>query len=119
MHCCQEGDMGIATKGNRSMAEPSKLFDDIAKMAQGALGAANSARQEAEASMRAWFERQVAEMDFVPREDFDTVAEMAQLAREENDLLKTRLDALEKDVAALQKKPRAAPKKAPAAQGAD
>ena len=101
------------------MSEPSKLFDDFAKLAQGALGAANSARQEAEATMRAWFERQVAEMDFVPRDDFDTVAEMARLAREENDALKGRLDDLEKEIAALKKKPRTTPKKPATGQGSD
>lgn len=77
------------------MADGTKFFDDLARVAQGALGAANSARTEAEASFRAWFERQVAEMDFVPREDFDAVAEMARLAREENEALSRRIEALE------------------------
>ncbi|MGF1607222.1 MAG: accessory factor UbiK family protein [Rhodothalassiaceae bacterium] len=81
------------------MAESPRFFDDLARLAQGALGAANSARAEAEASMRAWLERQMAEMDFVPREDFDTVADMARLAREENERLSARLDALEAELA--------------------
>jgi BMFP domain-containing protein YqiC len=35
-------------------------------------------------------------MDLVKREEFEAVKEMARLAREENETLKARLDALEK-----------------------
>ena len=42
------------------------------------------------------FFRWLAERDFVTREEFDAVRAMAQKAREENEALKARLDALEK-----------------------
>jgi BMFP domain-containing protein YqiC len=38
----------------------------------------------------------LADHDFVTREEFDAVKAMAQKAREENENLKTRLDAIEK-----------------------
>ena len=37
----------------------------------------------------------MADRDFVTREEFDAVRAMAQKAREENEALKARLDALE------------------------
>ena len=84
------------------MQNQSKLFDDFAKLAQGALGAASSAREEFEATMRAWVDSQVDKMNLVPREDFDVVAEMAQRARTENDALAERVAALEAKVEALE-----------------
>jgi len=41
-------------------------------------------------------DRWLADRDFVTREEFDAVRAMAQKAREENEALKARLDALEK-----------------------
>jgi BMFP domain-containing protein YqiC len=40
-------------------------------------------------------DRWLADRDFVTREEFDAVRIMAQKAREENEALKARLDALE------------------------
>jgi BMFP domain-containing protein YqiC len=40
-------------------------------------------------------DRWLADRDFVTREEFDAVRAMAQKAREENEALKTRLNALE------------------------
>jgi len=37
----------------------------------------------------------LADMDVVPREEFEVVREMARTAREENDALKKRLETLE------------------------
>jgi BMFP domain-containing protein YqiC len=41
-------------------------------------------------------DRWLSDRDFVTREEFDAVRAMAQKAREENNALKARLDALEK-----------------------
>ena len=41
-------------------------------------------------------ERFLRELDLVRREEFEAVKEMARLAREENEALKARIDALEK-----------------------
>lgn len=40
-------------------------------------------------------DRWLADRDFVTREEFDAVRAMAMKAREENEMLKARLDALE------------------------
>jgi BMFP domain-containing protein YqiC len=45
--------------------------------------------------MKGWIDRWLADRDFVTREEFDAVRAMAQKAREENEMLKARLDALE------------------------
>ena len=42
------------------------------------------------------FRRWLADRDFVTREEFDAVRAMAQKAREENEALKARIEALEK-----------------------
>lgn len=85
------------------MQNQSKFFDDLSKLAQGAIGAASSAREEAEASLRAWLDSQMAQMNLVPREDFDAVAEMAEKARTENEALAKRVADLEAQVAELAK----------------
>lgn len=61
-----------------------------------AMGVAQGAKGEAETAMSSWVDRWLAERDFVTREEFDAVRTMAQKAREENEALKARLDALEK-----------------------
>eukprot|EP00326_Haptolina_ericina_P045007 CAMPEP_0181234828 /NCGR_PEP_ID=MMETSP1096-20121128/37201_1 /TAXON_ID=156174 ORGANISM="Chrysochromulina ericina, Strain CCMP281" /NCGR_SAMPLE_ID=MMETSP1096 /ASSEMBLY_ACC=CAM_ASM_000453 /LENGTH=66 /DNA_ID=CAMNT_0023329669 /DNA_START=1 /DNA_END=201 /DNA_ORIENTATION=- len=60
-----------------------------------AMGVAQGARDEAETAMKGLVDRWLADRDFVTREEFDAVRAMAQKAREENEALKTRLDALE------------------------
>jgi BMFP domain-containing protein YqiC len=56
------------------------------------------------------FERFIADMDFVPRDEFEAVKAMASKARSENDSLAKRVAALEeelrgKDSASLGKSP--------------
>lgn len=77
------------------MQTQSAIFDEIAKLMTEAAGAADGVRREAETVMKSQLQRLVADMEFVPREEFEAVKEMARLAREENDTLKARLDALE------------------------
>ena len=78
------------------MQTQSAFFDAIAKAMTEVAGAADGARRETETVFRSQVERLVADMDFVSREEFETVHEMARLAREENEALKLRLEALEK-----------------------
>lgn len=77
------------------MQTQSAIFDEIAKLMTEAAGAADGVRREAETVMRSQLQRLIADMDFVSREEFEAVQEMAQRAREENESLKARLDALE------------------------
>ncbi|MAZ01839.1 MAG: hypothetical protein CMN56_01755 [Sneathiella sp.] len=85
------------------MQTNSRLFDDLARLATGALGTAQGVKTEWENLFHQRMERFISEMDLVPREDFDAVKAMAVLAREENDELKERLAALEKKVGELSK----------------
>jgi len=78
-----------------AMQAPNKFFDEMSKLMTNAMGVAQGARTEAETAMKSWMDRWLADRDFVTREEFDAVKAMAQKAREENEALKARLDALE------------------------
>ena len=60
------------------------------------MGVAQGAREEAETAVKSIIDRWLADHDFVTREEFDAVKAMAQKAREENENLRARLDAVEK-----------------------
>ncbi|TNF22319.1 MAG: accessory factor UbiK family protein [Rhodobacteraceae bacterium] len=77
------------------MQSRNKVFDDISQLMTNAMGVAQGARTEAETAMKSMIDRWLADRDFVTREEFDAVRAMAQKAREENEALKARLDALE------------------------
>ncbi|MDB2578486.1 accessory factor UbiK family protein [Tateyamaria sp.] len=77
------------------MQTRGKIFDDISQLMTNAMGVAQGAKDEAETAMKSMMDRWLADRDFVTREEFDAVRAMAQKAREENEALKTRLDALE------------------------
>ncbi|PTV94320.1 hypothetical protein C8J27_10855 [Rhodobacter aestuarii] len=77
------------------MEAPNKIFDEMSKLMTNAMGVAQGAKTEAETAMKSWMDRWLAERDFVTREEFDAVKAMAIKAREENEALKARLDALE------------------------
>ena len=77
------------------MQTRNKIFDDLSQLMTNAMGVAQGARTEAETAMKSMIDRWLADRDFVTREEFDAVRAMAQKAREENEALKARLDALE------------------------
>ena len=77
------------------MQSRNKMFDDISQLMTNAMGMAHGARTEAENAMKSMMDRWLADRDFVTREEFDAVRAMAQKAREENEALKARIDALE------------------------
>ncbi|WP_272002812.1 accessory factor UbiK family protein [Roseovarius sp. ZX-A-9] len=77
------------------MQTRNKVLDDISQLMTNAMGVAQGAKQEAETAMSSLVDRWLADRDFVTREEFDAVRAMAQKAREENEALKVRLDALE------------------------
>lgn len=78
------------------MQSRNKFFDDMSQLMTNAMGVAQGARQEMETAFASMIDRWMADRDFVTREEFDAVRAMAQKAREENEALKARLDALEK-----------------------
>ena len=77
------------------MQTRNKVLDDLSQLMTNAMGVAQGARSEAETAMKSLMERWLAEHDFVTREEFDAVRAMAQRAREENEALKARIEALE------------------------
>ena len=79
------------------MQTRNKFFDDIGQMMTNAMGVAQGAREEAETALKGLLDRWLADRDFVTREEFDAVRAMAQKAREENEALKARLDAMQSD----------------------
>ena len=72
-----------------------RFFDELGKLITGAAGAADGVRKEIESVVRAQAERVLRDLDVVQREEFEAVKAMAQKAREENDVLKARIAALE------------------------
>jgi BMFP domain-containing protein YqiC len=77
------------------MQSRNRLLDDMAQLMTNAMGVAQGAREEAETAVKSVVDRWLADRDFVTREEFDAVRAMAQKAREENEALKARLDALD------------------------
>lgn len=100
------------------MQSQNRFFDDISKVLNGLAGTVAGVGREAEAGARERAKEWFGGMDFVSREEFEAVKEMAAKARAEADALKKRLDALEKTAPkASAAKPAArkpAAKKAPA-----
>ncbi|MEO1537270.1 MAG: accessory factor UbiK family protein [Pseudomonadota bacterium] len=77
------------------MQTRNKVLDDISQLMTNAMGVAQGAKEEAETAMKGMIDRWLADRDFVTREEFDAVRGMAQKAREENEALKARIEALE------------------------
>ncbi len=77
------------------MQTRSKVFDDIGQLMTNAMGVAQGAREEAENAMKSMLDRWLADRDLVTREEFDAARAMAAKAREENEALRARIEALE------------------------
>ena len=73
----------------------NRILDDFAKLMTDAAGAAQGVRREVETAFRAQAERALNSLDVVKREEFEMVKEMAIKAREDNDALLARIEALE------------------------
>jgi len=76
-----------------------RIFDEFAKLMTDAAGMAQGVRREVDGVVRAQAERILRDLDYVTREEFEAVREMAVKAREENDRLAARLAALEAKLA--------------------
>src|SRR5215813_12474859 len=80
----------------RTMTQTSsRFFDEIGRLMNDATGVAQGVRREFDTLFRTQAERILRDLDVVSREEFEAVKEMAALAREENEALRARLDALE------------------------
>jgi BMFP domain-containing protein YqiC len=98
------------------MQTENRLFDDLARMANGAINTLSGVREEFESRLRERVERWLTEMDMVPREEFEAIKELAQKARAEQEDLSAKVAALEQKLAAMSAGPDAArrPRKAAA-----
>jgi len=77
------------------MQSENRLFEDFAKLLNGAAGTIAGVGREAEAATREKAKEWIGGLDFVSRDEFAAVKAIAIAAREEADALKARLDALE------------------------
>ena len=77
------------------MQSQNRIFDDIAKVAGGALGALASLKQEMETMVKERVERFMTDNNMVPREEFEAVKAVASEARAEQERLAARVAALE------------------------
>ena len=82
------------------MQSQNRLFDDVVKMMNGAAGTFAGMTREAEGAFRERVREWVGGLDLVSREEFEAVKAIAVAAREENAVLKARLDALDAKAAA-------------------
>ncbi|MCP4330945.1 MAG: accessory factor UbiK family protein [Alphaproteobacteria bacterium] len=102
------------------MQTQNRLLDDLARVANGAIGTLSGVKGEIEAIVRQRLETVLANMDLVTRDEFDAVKAMAAKAREEQEVLTARVAELETALAARAKpaaKKKAAPRRKPAAKG--
>ena len=77
------------------MQSENRFFDDLAKLVNGAAGTVAGMSREFETNAREKAKHWIGGVDFVSRDEFDAVKAMAAAAREEVELLKARIDALE------------------------
>lgn len=77
------------------MQTTNRLFDDLARVANGAVTTLVGVKDEVEAIVRTQLERLLTDMEMVPREEFEAVKEMAAKARAEQEKLEKRVADLE------------------------
>ena len=83
------------------MQSQNRFFDDIARVASGALGTLTGVKTEVETRLREQLEKVLAGMDLVSRDEFEAVKAMAAKARSEQEDLAKRVAELESQLAAV------------------
>src|SRR3954454_23768484 len=73
----------------------NRFFDEVARLMNDAAGVATGVRREFDTVVKTQAERILRDLDVVQREEFEAVKEMARIAREENEVLKAQIAALE------------------------
>ncbi|MBX9929930.1 MAG: accessory factor UbiK family protein [Methylobacterium sp.] len=77
------------------MPPSNRLFDEFARLATDAAGAAQGVRREAETVLKGQIERLIRDMDIASREDVDVLRDLVAALRSQNDALAARVVALE------------------------
>jgi BMFP domain-containing protein YqiC len=72
-----------------------RIYDEFARLMTDAAGVAQGMRREVDSVIKAQAERILRELDYVTREEFEAIKEMAAKARDENEALAARVAALE------------------------
>jgi BMFP domain-containing protein YqiC len=85
------------------MQSENRLFDDLVRVLNGAAGTVAGMTREAESAFRERTREWVGGLDMVSRDEFEAVKAMAVAARDENEALRARIDALEAKTAASTK----------------
>src|SRR5436309_10922179 len=81
---------------SRPMTQTSnRFFDEVARLMNDAAGVAQGIKREVDTMFKTQAEKWLRDLDLVKREEFEAVKDMARLAREENEVLRTRIAALE------------------------
>ncbi len=86
------------------MQSENPLLADIAKLLNSAAGTVAGMGREARDAARERMREGLGGLDFVARDEFDAVKDMAAKALDENEALKARIEALEAALAAKGKK---------------
>jgi hypothetical protein len=73
----------------------NRFLDEMARLMNDAAGVASGVRREFDTLVHSQIERVLREFNVVQREEFEAFKEMARLAREENEALNARIEALE------------------------
>jgi len=82
------------------MQTRSRIFDDLAKVAGGAVSTFTGLKAEIEVMIRQQIERFLLDADMVPRDEFDAVKELAATARSGQEALDKRVLNLERKLGA-------------------
>ena len=78
----------------------NRVFDDLARVASGAASVVSGLREEVERQVRAQLDRLISRLDLVTREEFEAAKAVAVAAREAQERLEARVEALEAALAA-------------------
>ena len=81
------------------MQSENPIIADFVKVANSAAGTLAGMGREARENARARMKEAMGGLDFVSREEFDAVKDMASLAREKVDVLEAKIAALEAKIA--------------------
>ena len=81
------------------MQSENPIIADFVKLANSAAGTVAGMTREARETARERMKERLGGVDFVSREEFDTVKAMAQKAREQNEALEARIAELEAKLA--------------------
>ncbi len=106
------GRLKYAFEGEKGkfMQTDNRFLDGMARFLTNAAGAAQAFKAEMETMMKARLEKMIADLDFVPRDEFDAVKAMAAKARAENEKLAARLSELETKLGMGKPKGKSAPR---------